>query len=45
MREALGGQQGLTSAGETLLIPNSVANLTLKHMEDFVFGMVDMQRR
>jgi hypothetical protein len=45
MRDALGGQQGLTSAGETLLIPDPVANLTLKHVEDFILVMVDVQRR
>jgi hypothetical protein len=45
VRDALEGQQGLTSAGETLLIPDPVANLTLKHMEDFILAMVDMQRR
>jgi hypothetical protein len=44
MREALGGQQGLTSARETLLIPDPIANLTLKHMEDFILVMVDVER-
>jgi hypothetical protein len=40
--DALGGQQGFTSAGETLLVAHTVTNLTLKHMEDFILVMVDM---
>ena len=34
----------LLSARETLLIPDPVAHLTLKHMEDFIFVMVDVER-
>src|SRR4051794_11497320 len=39
----LGRQQRLPSTGAALLIPDAIAHLTFKHVEDFVFVMVDVQ--
>jgi hypothetical protein len=45
VRDALRCQQRLTSAGTALLIPDPVAHLTFKDMEDFILIVVDVQRR
>jgi hypothetical protein len=45
VRDASGRQQRLPSIGAALLIPNAVTNLALKHVEDFILVMVDVQGR
>ncbi len=42
MRDTLRGQRRLTGLGAVILIPNPVAHLTFKDVEDFVLVRVDV---
>ena len=45
MRNAFWRQQCLPSLGPTLLIPNAIADLTFRHVEDVVLVMLNVQGR